>query len=270
MGLRPAKCYRSTDKRPYTRTAKTVHKKNYVGASPAMLIRQFNMGNPTVKYDKIGDLLSDQAILIRDNAVESTRIAINKVLVAELGKEGFFMKIRVYPYEVLRENKQAQGAGADRVSEGMSHSFGKAIGRAIRVRKNQVLMSVLFFAKDEKVIMEALSRAKAKLPCGTIIKIHEDLESIGTLPRKTRAMIEEEVEEEVEEEEGAEGEEKKEGEGKAEEGKEEGKAGEKKGEGKKEGAKEEGKKEEKGGDKKEEGKGKEGKKEEGAKGKKKK
>lgn len=192
MGLRPARCYRDTTQRSYARTAKSVHKRNYVGANPAMLIRQFNMGNPTLKYDKIADLVADTRTVVRDNALEAARVAINKALVKHVGKDLYFMKIRIYPHEVLRENKQAQGAGADRISEGMSHSFGKAIGRAIRSKKGMKLISILFLEKNEDTVIESAERAIAKLPCKSHVEVHDDITSIGTLPRKTRAMIEEE------------------------------------------------------------------------------
>src|SRR3989338_1322240 len=97
MGLRPAKCYRSTKDRAYTRLAIKVHGKNYIGASPAMKIRQFNMGNPIKEFSHILDLVVLSEVQIRDNAMESVRVAINKFLNKRLGKENYFMKIRVYP-----------------------------------------------------------------------------------------------------------------------------------------------------------------------------
>ncbi|MFC7029415.1 hypothetical protein ACFQH8_22010 [Halomicroarcula sp. GCM10025710] len=40
------------------------------------------------------------------------------------------MTLRKFPHQVLRENKQATGAGADRVSDGMRQAFGKIVGTA--------------------------------------------------------------------------------------------------------------------------------------------
>jgi len=209
MGLRPAKCYRSLKDRAYTRIAVTVHKKNYVGTAPALKIRQFNMGSGAKDFSHIVDLIVKSSLQIRDNALEAARIAINKLLTKELGKDGYFMKIRIYPHHILRENKQAQGAGADRVSEGMSHSFGKVIGRSARVRKGQIVVSVLVNEKDVDVAKEALQRANAKFPCKIETKIHTDVESIGTRPIKVIEDVKTEEEEKIEEKEG---EEKKEGE----------------------------------------------------------
>ena len=218
MGLRPARCYTSVKQRPFTRVAISVHEKNYIGTVPPLKIRQFNMGNPRKKYSRIVDLVAEQAVQIRDNAVEAARVSINRYLIKEVGKDNYFMRIRVFPHQVLREHKQAQGAGADRVSQGMSHSFGKPIGRAVRVRKGTILMSVLSMAEYADIVSKALLRAKAKFPCDVSVRIHKDVAAIGTRPKHAiEEIVEEEKPEEKEEEKAEAGEEKK------EEAKEEGK-----------------------------------------------
>lgn len=223
MGLRPGRCYTSLEQRPYTRVAIKVHEKNYVGAIPPLRIRQFNMGNPRKKYTHIIDLIVERGVQIRDNAFEAARICINRFLNNKIGKENYFMRIRVFPHQVLREHKQAQGAGADRVSQGMSHAFGKPIGRAVRVRKGQVVISVLTMEEHIPIVRKALLRAKDKFPCPISVKVHKDVESIGTRPSH---VIEEitELEEKKEAEEKAEekpAEEKTKGEGPSKEAKEE-------------------------------------------------
>jgi len=203
MGLRPGRCYRNSkkptkgnsrggrghkndhkQKRTYTRTAVKVPRKNFIGATPALRIRQFNMGNPKLKYNVIADLKVREGFDLRDNAIESARMAINRHLVKTLGKDGFFMKVRVYPSNILRENKAAQGAGADRVSQGMSMSFGKPIGRASRLRANQVVYSVLCMKGQETDVRDGLMRAKSRFPSDVFVVFHEDVESIGTKPTK--------------------------------------------------------------------------------------
>ena len=238
MGLRPAHCYRSLRDRAFTRVAITVHQKNFVGAAPALRIKQFNMGNPAKEYSHILDLCSAQAMQVRDNAIESARIAINRYVQGNLGKENYFMRIRVYPFHIMRENKQAQGAGADRVSQGMAHSFGKAIGRSVRVKKGQVLASVLVDEAGVETAKEGLLRASSKLPCKVSVKIHTDVKSIGTRPRAAKIR---EAEEKEAEEEAREKEEKVEKKGEKEEKAEAKEEVEKKGEEKPEEKKEEGK-----------------------------
>jgi len=192
MGLRPGRCYRSKKDRAYTRVAVTVPKKNYIGAVPGLKTRQFNMGNGVREFDTILDLIVEDAVQIRDNAFESVRISINRYLNNAIGKDAYFMKIRVYPHQILRENKMAQGAGADRISQGMSQSFGKPIGKAVRTRKGQKIMSVLVNEEHIEIAQKALGRASARLPSKIRIRIGKDVETIGTRPRKTRDVLAEE------------------------------------------------------------------------------
>ncbi|MCX6803398.1 MAG: 50S ribosomal protein L16 [Candidatus Diapherotrites archaeon] len=202
MSIRPAHCYRSPKKlnritkgcsgharklrqqRAYSRIAIKVPDRNYIGAAPQIKVRQFNMGNPTLKYDTVADLIVEEALDIRDNAIESVRATVNRKLVKDLGKDGYFMKVRVFPSNIMRENKQAQGAGADRVSQGMSLAFGIPIGRAARVRKGQVVFSILCMKEQMDIVKKALHRAKAKFPCKVHSKFHNDIKSLGTLPTK--------------------------------------------------------------------------------------
>lgn len=242
MGLRPGQCYSRRKDRAYSRLAVKVHRRNYIGTAPGLRTRQFNMGNATKNYDTIVDLMVDEKVTLRDNALEAIRIMVTRYLTTRLGKENFFLKIRVYPHHILRENKMAQGAHADRIQQGMSHAFGKPIGRALRVRVNQKIASVLVDSANTSVVKNGLKRAFSKLPCKAHVRVGTDVASIGTRPRKMKEIAEEETAKEEGKEEKKEGKEAKE-EGKAEK-KSEGK--EKKEEGKAEkGKKEEPKKEQK-------------------------
>ncbi|MEI7960951.1 MAG: 50S ribosomal protein L16 [archaeon] len=202
MGIRPAHCYRSPrngvrlrkgasghmrrvkQQRAYTRIAINVPDRNYIGAAPQLKTRQFNMGNPILKYDTVCDLIINDSIDIRDNAIEAVRSTVNRKLVKDLGKDSYFMKVRVYPSHLMRENKQAQGAGADRVSQGMTLAFGIPIGRAARVRAGQVIFSVLCMDAQKEIVKTALHRAKAKFPGTVHVKFHKNIKSLGTLPSK--------------------------------------------------------------------------------------
>lgn len=199
MGLRPGRCYRSLSQRPYTRTAVKVHDKNYIGTSPHIKIRQYNMGNTLKKYSHILDLKAGASIQIRDNAIEATRINAVRRLNERVGKENYFLKLRVFPHNILRENKQAQGAGADRVSSGMSHAFGRPIGRSARVKKGQTILSVLVNSEDIEKTRKVLLGLASKLPCKVKVKVHTDTKSIGTIPKKVREKVLEKKEEEKQE-----------------------------------------------------------------------
>src|SRR3989344_4569608 len=207
MGLRPGHCYNTTKDRPYTRHAVNVHNRNYIGAVPGLKTRQWNMGEGTKPFDTVVDLITEcgpLGIQIRDNALESARLMINRTLIKRVGKEGFFLKLRIYPHHILRENKQAQGAHADRIQKGMSHAFGKTIGRAARVRSGQVVFSVLVFDTDKEKAADCLMMAISRFPCSVITKTHKDVQSIGTKPKKTRDLIKEEEEAKAKAAEGAE------------------------------------------------------------------
>jgi large subunit ribosomal protein L10e len=71
----------------------------------------------------------------------------------------------VFPHHVLRFNPIATGAGADRFSQGMKKSFGRPLGVAARVKKNQKVMSAFTQKNSEKVVKEAFRKASMKLPC---------------------------------------------------------------------------------------------------------
>jgi len=194
MGLRPGHCYSDPSRdRPYTRVAITVPKKNFIGATPGLKTRQFNMGNPAKKFSHIADLVVEENVQIRDNAIESVRIAINRFLNNKIGKENYFMRIRIYPFHILRENKQAQGAHADRIQKGMSHAFGKPIGRAARIRAGQTIMSILVDEIHIPIAKQALMRAQAKMPAKLSVTIGTDVESIGTRPKTVKEITAEEI-----------------------------------------------------------------------------
>lgn len=197
MGLRPGHCYNTTKDRPYTRHAVTVHERNYIGAVPGLKTRQWNMGDGMKSFDTVIDLIvqcGPLGVQFRDNAIESARLMINRALIKRVGKEGFFLKLRIYPHHILRENKQAQGAHADRIQKGMSHPFGKTIGRAARIRSGQVIFSALVFEADAEKAVGALMTAKSRFPCRIITKTHKDIASVGTKPKKTRDIAKEEEE----------------------------------------------------------------------------
>ncbi len=85
----------------------------------------------------------------------------------ELGRDGFFFKIKIHPHHIIRENPLAAGAGADRLSTGMKHSFGKAIGTAARVTKGKTIMELYLPVEAEIMGRKALNVASTKLTLKT-------------------------------------------------------------------------------------------------------
>ena len=114
-------------------------------------------------------LKSKDSLQIRHNAIESARLSANRLLEKNLGKQGFCLRIRIYPHHILRENPLASGAGADRMSTGMKKSFGKPIGIAAQVHKGQVLFEASVDKEHFETAKMALKRASYKLPCSCMI-----------------------------------------------------------------------------------------------------
>jgi large subunit ribosomal protein L10e len=170
MTLRPGRTTR-TLKRPYTRVSKTKPRLSYVVGVPFSKIHVFEMGNRNKQFDTTLWLVAEHAIQIRDNALEAARVVANKLLERVLNPENFFMKVLVFPHQILREHSMATGAGADRFSSGMRHSFGKPVGRAVQIRKNQEIFVLRVDKKNLDVAKKALKRAHLKLPTPCKMKI---------------------------------------------------------------------------------------------------
>ena len=56
---------------------------------------------------------------IGSEALEAARIAANKYMVKNAGKDSFHLRVRVHPFHVLRINKMLSCAGADRLQTGV-------------------------------------------------------------------------------------------------------------------------------------------------------
>jgi large subunit ribosomal protein L10e len=160
--LRPGRCYKRIQ-RAYTRKSKYKNKA-FIKSTPAVKIIKFDMGDLKKKFKKEVNLISKEALQLRQNAVESSRLVINRILVKNLNKN-YHLKIRIYPHHVLRENKMLTGAGADRMQSGMQRAFGKPVAIASRIKKGQPLFSVYVDEKDVNIAKEALKKAIPRLPC---------------------------------------------------------------------------------------------------------
>jgi len=172
-GIRPAKCYR-WDSPAYTRTANNPGDA-YISGVPASKINHFDMGNKLGDFDTQASIVFKNKIQLRHNALEAARIAAQYTLEKKVGLANYFFKIRVFPHHIMRQNVQAIGAGADRVSDGMRRAFGKPIGRAARVSKNQKVFTVYYDQEEQrqKMVKKALDKARKKLPPQSKIVIEE-------------------------------------------------------------------------------------------------
>lgn len=124
----------------------------------------FDMGNPRGDFPLEISLVALQQGQIRHNALEAARMAANRLLETRVGRSNYHLKLRVYPHHILRENPMAIGAGADRVSEGMRLAFGRPLGTAARVSREQKVITVRVPEEFLEVAKESMRRAASKLP----------------------------------------------------------------------------------------------------------
>ncbi|MEM3405962.1 MAG: 50S ribosomal protein L16 [Candidatus Pacearchaeota archaeon] len=168
MALRKALAYSKKHVTPYTRKS-TSKNKNYIKTVPPVKISKFQMGDlngyKEGKYNIIIKLCSGEDVLIRDNALEAARQYVNKEL--EKNSAGqFYFELKVHPHHIIRENKTLTGAGADRMSKGMQHSFGTTIGRGAIVKKDkEIFLVATNNEKVKRIAIDALEKIKAKIPC---------------------------------------------------------------------------------------------------------
>jgi large subunit ribosomal protein L10e len=170
LARKPASMYRRLE-RPYTR-------RKYMGGVPGSKVVAYDMGNLREEFPITLSLVAKEPCQIRHSALEAARVAANRFLMKKVGRMNFHLKLRIYPHHVLRENKQATGAGADRVSSGMRHAFGKAVGSAARVAAGQKVASVSLEPQNFIVGKTALKRAGHKLPTPVQIVVDEGIELI--------------------------------------------------------------------------------------------
>ncbi len=178
MARKPAKMYRRLKGQAYTR-------REYTGGVPNNRIMRFHMGNR--KANEAGDfeieltLSVDESCQIRHTALEAARVISNATIRKRAGETNYALSIRVYPHHILRENKQATGAGADRVSQGMRCAFGKNVGTAARVKSGQNVITISTRPQFFLAAKDALRKAGMKIPspCTTaVVKGHEHLKGL--------------------------------------------------------------------------------------------
>lgn len=163
--------YRALKDRAYTR-------REYMGGIPGSKVIQYDMGNLTEEFPVSLTLVATEACQIRDSALESARISANRYLLRDVGRLNYHLKLRIFPHHVLRENKQATGVGADRISDGMRRAFGKAVGTAARVHSGQKIVMLEVHPQHFDKAKDALRRAAHKLPTPCRIVVEKGTELI--------------------------------------------------------------------------------------------
>ena len=151
---------------PYT-------KRKYMGGVPGSKIVKFTMGNTGRGYAYRVELINLKDVQIRQNALESGRVAANRVFEKYVGRDNFMLKVVPFPHHIIREHKRVNVAQADRFQEGMKNAYGKPTAVAARIRQNQPI----FVAEVDKEYLEyakeALKRAGDKFPVPTRVVTSE-------------------------------------------------------------------------------------------------
>jgi large subunit ribosomal protein L10e len=144
--------------------------KVYCPGAPNSKIARFSTGTASPDYDYVLKLVSTEKVQIRHNALEAARVAANKKL-TPIGEASYFLRVKVYPHVILRENRMIATAGADRLQEGMRKAWGKPMGLAARVLPGTVILEL--FVKKENLVKakESMKSASTKLPTVTHVLI---------------------------------------------------------------------------------------------------
>ena len=169
--LRKWCAYRKVE-RPYTRWSK-VRGKAFVKSRPGKKVIKYDMGDIILGHDQFPihlTLVSKDLAQVRTNSIEASRITGLKKLEEKLGRKGFYFRIRAVPHQMIRENPLAAGAGADRLSTGMKHSFGKIIGTACQVQEGKVIYDLFLPEGQENFGRSVLKAMSKKLPIRTKVE----------------------------------------------------------------------------------------------------
>lgn len=156
MVRKPNKMYHEVKGRAYTR-------KEFMGGIPGSRISQFVIGDLKTAFPVAVHLVAEEACQVRNQALEAARISANRHI-SSLAGNGYRLMIRLYPHHVLRENKIAVGAGADRISDGMRHAFGTPVGTAARVKPGMKILTIYTTPANVAHAREALRKGGSKLP----------------------------------------------------------------------------------------------------------
>ena len=178
MARKPAKMYRRVKGPSFTR-------RKYTGGVPNNRILQFHVGNrraaETGQFEMELELCVDEPCQIRHTALEAACCIQLDNSNCSWSSRIRPARIHTYPHQILRENKQATGAGADRVSQGMRCAFGKNVGTAARVKRGQRFISIKCHPKDYLAAKDALRKAGMKVPSSCTTRLVRGAEHVKGL-----------------------------------------------------------------------------------------
>nr|XP_009785894.1 PREDICTED: 60S ribosomal protein L10-like [Nicotiana sylvestris] len=186
MGRRPARCYRQIKGKPYP-------KSRYCRGVPDPKIRIYDVGMKKKGVDEFPccvHLVSWKKENVSSEALEAARIACNKYMSKNAGKDAFHLRVRAHPYHVLQQQQQQPsiipltgvwGGRHSSLQELPTLLLGRlelttswleaeVVYHVLRINKmlscagGQVLLSVRCRDSNSHHAQEALRRAKFKFP----------------------------------------------------------------------------------------------------------
>ncbi|MGI0141484.1 MAG: 50S ribosomal protein L16 [Candidatus Micrarchaeales archaeon] len=170
--IRPGRAVRKINSQAWSRYSIKKPRKNFIKALPHTSLLVFNMGTRKEDYDTVMKLVCQDNVQLRSNSLEAARQVSNKYLEREIAG-AYSYKIIPYPHNVLREKKFATGAGADRISQGMTLSFGRPTAVAARIFSGSTVFELKTYSSNKKVGYVALKRAADKLSGNYKVKVEE-------------------------------------------------------------------------------------------------
>jgi large subunit ribosomal protein L10e len=148
-------------------------RRKYMRGVPGSKIVKFTMGNTGREYAYRVELINLKDVQIRHNALESARIAANRIFEKYVGRDNFMLKVVPFPHQIIREHKRVNVAQADRFQEGMKGAYGKPTAVAARIKPNQPIFIAEVDKEYVEYAKEALKRAGDKFPVPTRIVASE-------------------------------------------------------------------------------------------------
>jgi len=146
-------------------------RQKYVRGLPQSKIHVFTIGDKTLDHSHVAMLKPIGPTEIGSEALEAARVTANKVM--EGSGKPYLLKVLVYPHEIVREHKFMGFAGADRLSQGMSRSFGRTKKRAAKLNAGQAVFAIYVTNDMVALATTALKRAAKKLPLIYNVSVEE-------------------------------------------------------------------------------------------------
>lgn len=140
---------------------------------PQSMISRFTLGDTTAEYEFAVSLIASKDVQISSNALEAIRITTNKALSGMISEQAYTLKILPYPHRIIREHKFMSFAGADRLSQGMGHAFGRPTKRAADIKRGQKIVTVFVNKSSLDAAKQAIKRASKRLPLKYSIEVEQ-------------------------------------------------------------------------------------------------